>query len=97
MIMPTGAKTFAEAMRMGSETFQCAIANAKSKHGFLSALVGDSGGLAVDVVNMEDAFEMVSEAIKGSGYTKQIEMAIDASASSFYKLFFIWTISATSV
>ncbi|ESN97162.1 hypothetical protein HELRODRAFT_157575 [Helobdella robusta] len=85
MIMPTGARSFREAMRMGAETSQLLFNIAKSKLGLGTTFVGDSGGLAVDVDKVEDVIDLVGEAIKLSGYTKQVDIALDVSASSFYR------------
>ncbi|KRN43179.1 phosphopyruvate hydratase [Fructilactobacillus fructivorans] len=84
MIMPIGAKTFREAVRMGSETFH----NLKAilaERGYSTA-VGDEGGFAPDLKNNEEPFKILVEAIKRAGYKpgKDISIAFDCAASEFY-------------
>jgi len=84
MIVPHGAKNFAEAMKMATEVFH----NLKSllKKRGLSTAVGDEGGFAPTFNGTEDAIETILEAIKVAGYTpgKDISLALDAAASEFY-------------
>ncbi|WP_429970665.1 phosphopyruvate hydratase [Fructilactobacillus sp. Tb1] len=84
MIMPVGAPTFREAVRMGSETFHAlkAILNEKG----YSTAVGDEGGFAPDLKNNEEPFEILIEAIKRAGYKpgKDIAIAFDCASSEFY-------------
>ncbi len=85
MIMPIGARTFKEALRMGAEVFH-ALANVLKEKGFSTA-VGDEGGFAPDLKNDEQALEMVLAGIKRAGYRagKDVVLALDPAASSFYK------------
>ena len=85
LITPTGAQSFKEAMQMGSEVFHHLMVVAKSKHGSRAFFVGEGGGLSIDVNSSEEVFELVGEAIKNSGYTKRVEMGLNASATSMYK------------
>ncbi|ETY75138.1 phosphopyruvate hydratase [Lactiplantibacillus fabifermentans] len=84
MIMPVGASSIKEAVRMGSETFHNlkAILN---ERGFSTA-VGDEGGFAPDLKNNEEPFEILVEAIERAGYKpgKDIAIAFDCAASEFY-------------
>ncbi|AYF92855.1 phosphopyruvate hydratase [Apilactobacillus bombintestini] len=84
MIMPVGAKTVKEAVRMGSETFHNlkAILNEKG----YSTAVGDEGGFAPDLKNNEEPFEILVEAIQRAGYKpgKDVSIAFDCAASEFY-------------
>ena len=85
MIMPIGARTFKEALRMGAEVFH-ALANVLKEKGFSTA-VGDEGGFAPDLKDDEQAIEMVLAGIKRAGYRagKDVVLALDPAASSFYK------------
>ncbi|USS84972.1 phosphopyruvate hydratase [Fructilactobacillus ixorae] len=84
MIMPVGAPTLREAVRMGSETFHNlkAILNERG----YSTAVGDEGGFAPDLKNNEEPFEILVEAIERAGYKpgKDICIAFDCAASEFY-------------
>ena len=84
MIMPVGAKTMAEAIRMGSETFHALQALLKaSGH---STAVGDEGGLAPDFKSNAEPFEYLLKAIENAGYTagKDIAIAFDVASSEFF-------------
>jgi enolase len=85
MIVPAGAGTWSDALRMGSEVFQ-ALKSILKKRGF-STTVGDEGGYAPALGSNEAALEVVMEGIKAAGYKpgKDIFIAIDAAASEFYK------------
>jgi enolase len=84
MIMPIGAESFSEGLRMGTEIFHHLKAVLKSKK--LSTNVGDEGGFAPDLRNNEDAIKAVLEAIEKAGYKpgQDIYIAMDAAASEFY-------------
>jgi enolase len=84
MIMPVGAPTFSEALRMGTEIFHNLKAVLKaSGH---STNVGDEGGFAPNLNSNEEAIEYVLKAIEKAGYKpgKDIYIALDAAASEFY-------------
>ncbi len=85
MIMPVGADTFSEGLRMGVEVFH-SLEQVLSGQG-KSTAVGDEGGFAPDLDSNEEAVEMVLEAIQRAGYSvgEDIVLAIDAAASGFYK------------
>jgi enolase len=84
MIMPIGAPTFSEALRMGTEVFHNLKAVLK-KSGH-STNVGDEGGFAPNLKSNEEAIEYVLKAIEKAGYKpgKDIYIALDAAASEFY-------------
>ncbi|MFA7032800.1 MAG: phosphopyruvate hydratase, partial [Bacilli bacterium] len=84
MIMPVGAKSIHEAIRMGAETFQQLKKVLKEK-GQVTA-VGDEGGFAPNLANNEEPLEVLVEAIKRAGYVpgKDICLAMDVAASEFY-------------
>jgi len=85
MIMPVGAKNFAEALRTGAEVFHNLKNVLKSKN--LNTAVGDEGGFAPNLKSNEEALQVIIQAIEMAGYTPgdQVALALDAAASSFYK------------
>ncbi|MBX9853222.1 MAG: phosphopyruvate hydratase [Cytophagaceae bacterium] len=84
MIMPIGAKSFTEAMKMGSEVFHNLAKVLKSQK--MSTNVGDEGGFAPMIKSNEEALKIVIQAIEAAGYKPGEEMVIafDAAASEFY-------------
>ncbi|MCQ2560470.1 MAG: phosphopyruvate hydratase [Clostridia bacterium] len=84
MIMPVGAKSFSEALRMGAETFH-ALKSVLKENG-LSTAVGDEGGFAPDLKTNEQAIEFIITGIKKAGYKpgKDIYLGLDVAASEFY-------------
>src|SRR3989339_810107 len=84
MIMPVGAPNFAEALRMGSETFH-ALKSVLSKKGYNTA-VGDEGGFAPNLKSNEEAIDVILEAVNKAGYKikDEIAIALDPAASEFY-------------
>ncbi len=84
MIMPVGASSFSEALRMGAEVFHN-LKNVLKKSGH-STNVGDEGGFAPNLGSNEEAIEVVLEAVKQAGYKpgEDIVIALDAAASEFY-------------
>ena len=84
MIMPVGASSFSEALRMGAEIFHN-LKGVLKKAGH-STNVGDEGGFAPNLGSNEEAIEVVLEAVKQSGYKpgEDIVIALDAAASEFY-------------
>lgn len=85
MIVPIGAKTFKEALRMGSEVFHNLKSILKKKG--LNTAVGDEGGFAPDLGSNREALDVIMLAIKKAGYKagEDIFLALDPAASSFYK------------
>jgi enolase len=84
MLAPVGAKTFSEALRMGTETFHN-LKTVLKKRGYSTA-VGDEGGFAPSLKANEEALEVLMEAIAKAGYTpgEQIAIALDPASSEFY-------------
>ena len=84
MVLPTGAGTFAEGLRMGAEVFH-ALGSVLAKSG-RSTTVGDEGGFAPDLGSDVEAAEAVIEAIEAAGYRpgEDLVMAVDAAASELY-------------
>jgi enolase len=85
MIMPTGASSFSEALRWGTEIFHHLKAVLK-KQGF-STNVGDEGGFAPNIKSNEDAIKIVLQAIETAGYRpgEDVFIAMDAAVSEFYE------------
>ena len=87
MIMPIGAKTFKEAIRMGAEVFH-ALKSVLSGMG-LNTAVGDEGGFAPNLESNEAAIQVILEAIEKAGYKAgrdaDIAIAMDVASSEFYK------------
>ena len=84
MIMPIGFSNFSDALRAGTEVFHN-LKQILSDKGY-SVAVGDEGGFAPDVNNLDDALANISDAIEKSGYKlgEQIYIAIDAAASELF-------------
>jgi len=85
MIVPLGARTFTDALRMGAETFHTLKA-ILAADGHMTA-VGDEGGFAPNLKSHDEAFKYIVKAIEEAGYRPgaEISLAIDAAASEFYK------------
>ncbi|MBK34665.1 MAG: phosphopyruvate hydratase [Gemmatimonadetes bacterium] len=84
MVMPVGAKTFAEALQAGAEIFH-ALRDVLKKAGY-STGVGDEGGFAPSLGSNEEALEVIAQAIKNTRYTLggDILLALDPATSEFY-------------
>jgi enolase len=85
MILPTGASSFTEAMRMGSEVYHTLKSVIKGKYGQDATNVGDEGGFAPDIQDNKEGLELLKVAIEKAGYTGKIDIAMDVAASEFYK------------
>ena len=85
MIVPVGAKSITQAVRMGAETFHSLKKTLKAKG--LNTAVGDEGGFAPDFESHEEAIKFIIKAIKSAGYKpgSDIGLALDCAASEFYK------------
>ena len=84
MIMPVGAKSFSDALRMGTEVFHHLKSVLKKKK--YNTAVGDEGGFAPDLKSNAEAVEILIQAVKNSGYKigKDILLALDVAASELY-------------
>jgi enolase len=85
MIVPLGADTFAEALRMGAETFH-SLKTILAKDGHATS-VGDEGGFAPNLKSHEEALQYIVRAIEAAGYKPgpEISLALDPAASEFFK------------
>ncbi len=84
MVMPAGASSFAEALRMGAEIFHSLKGVLKKKG--LNTSVGDEGGFAPDLKSNEEALQVIMQAIEGAGYKagEDVFIALDPASSEFY-------------
>lgn len=84
MVMPVGAESFKEGLRMGTEIFHSLKAVLKGKG--MNTAVGDEGGFAPNLSSNEEAIEVIVEAIKKAGYEpgKDVKIALDVAASGMY-------------
>lgn len=85
MVMPVGADTFSDALRMGTEIFHSLRSVLKKQN--YNTSVGDEGGFAPSLKSNEEAFDVIMDAIVLAGYTpgEEIVLAIDVAASEMYK------------
>jgi enolase len=84
MVMPTGAETFSDALRWGTEVFHT-LKGVLKKKGYNTA-VGDEGGFAPSLKSNDEALDLIMEAIQLAGYTpgEDISIALDPASSEFY-------------
>lgn len=85
MVMPVGATSFAEALRMGAEVYHSLKSVLKGRG--LSTAIGDEGGFAPNLASNEQALEVIIEAIEKAGYKpgEQIALALDVASSEMFK------------
>jgi enolase len=83
MLVPAGASSFAEALRIGSETFH-ALGALLHERGF-STGVGDEGGFAPDLGSSEEAIEVLLEAAERAGHRERIAVALDPAATELFR------------
>ncbi|MCT2536049.1 phosphopyruvate hydratase [Aquibacillus koreensis] len=85
MIMPVGAPTFREALRMGAEIFHSLKKVLSGKD--LNTAVGDEGGFAPNLKSNEEALSTIIEAIEAAGYKpgEEVQLAMDVASSEFYE------------
>ncbi|XP_066994474.1 enolase-like [Anabrus simplex] len=85
MILPTGARTFTEAMKIGTEVYHQLKKVIKDQFGLDATAVGDEGGFAPNISDPKDALKLITDAIEKAGYTGRVEIGMDVAASEFYK------------
>lgn len=87
MILPIGAESFGEALKMGSEIYQHLKKIVKKNYGQGAVNVGDEGGFAPDnIVDPKECVDLISEAVEVAGYTGKISLGMDCAASEFHTL-----------
>ena len=84
MIMPTGAESFAHALRMGAETYAALKNVIKKRYGLDATAVGDEGGFAPNVRNAREGMELLMAAIEQAGFEGKMRLAMDVAASEFF-------------
>ncbi len=85
MLLPTGAKSFAEALQIGSEVYHDLKKVIEERHGKAATNVGDEGGFAPPMHCFEEPFDEIMDAVQELGYYKKIKLGIDAAATTFFK------------
>ncbi|KAL0355184.1 UNVERIFIED_CONTAM: Enolase 1, chloroplastic [Sesamum radiatum] len=83
MILPVGASSFSEALRMGSEVYHILKGIIKAKYGQDACNVGDEGGFAPNVQDNREGLVLLMDAIEKAGYTDKIKIGMDVAASEF--------------
>jgi len=83
MVVPVGAGTFAEALRMGAETFHALKALLHGRG--LATAVGDEGGFAPDLAAADEAIEAILEAAESAGHRDAVAIALDPASTEFYR------------
>uniref|UniRef100_A0A4W4F641 phosphopyruvate hydratase n=1 Tax=Electrophorus electricus TaxID=8005 RepID=A0A4W4F641_ELEEL len=85
MILPVGANSFKEAMRIGAEVYHNLKNVIKEKYGKDATNVGDEGGFAPNILENKEALELLKNAISKAGYTDEVVIGMDVAASEFYR------------
>lgn len=85
MLLPTGASTFREAMKIGSEIYHTLKGVIKAKYGMDACNVGDEGGFAPNIQDNMEGLELLKVAIEKAGYTGKVQIGMDVAASEFYE------------
>ncbi|KAI4880073.1 hypothetical protein NFI96_013381 [Prochilodus magdalenae] len=85
MILPVGAATFREAMRIGAEVYHNLKGVIKAKYGKDATNVGDEGGFAPNILENNEALELLKSAIEKAGYSDKIIIGMDVAASEFFR------------
>eukprot|EP01113_Clastostelium_recurvatum_P005830 TRINITY_DN1261_c0_g1_i1.p1 TRINITY_DN1261_c0_g1~~TRINITY_DN1261_c0_g1_i1.p1 ORF type:complete len:439 (-),score=169.03 TRINITY_DN1261_c0_g1_i1:69-1385(-) len=85
MILPVGAESFAEAMRMGAEVYHALKSVISGRYGQDSINVGDEGGFAPPILSNKEGLELCRLAIEKAGYTGRVVLGMDVAASEFFR------------
>jgi enolase len=85
MLMPTGAKSFSEGIRMISECYNHLAILLKKKYGAGGVLIGDEGGFApAQIIEVEDRLDIMLKAVANAGYEDMVHIALDPASSEFF-------------
>jgi enolase len=84
MILPVGALSFKEGLRYGAEVYHTLKKTINDKYGQNACNVGDEGGFAPDVVDTEEALQVLTQALEKSGHKDKFIIGMDCAASEFY-------------
>jgi len=85
MLIPKGAKSFSEAMQIGSEVYQILKEKLSKEFGRQAINVGDEGGFVPQLNCVEEPFDYIIDSVNELGYWKKIGLGIDAAATTFYR------------
>jgi len=85
MIFPTGATSFKEAMKIGTEVYHNLKKVINTRFGLDATAVGDEGGFAPNILNNKEGLALIRDAIDMSGYAGKIDIGMDVAASEFHK------------
>lgn len=87
MIIPAGAKSFSDCLRMSSEVYMSLKGILKQRYGTSAINIGDEGGFAPPVDTVDEALTTITDAVSDAGYVpgKDVFLAMDAASSEFYK------------
>ncbi|XP_026518115.2 beta-enolase, partial [Terrapene carolina triunguis] len=85
MILPVGAASFKEAMRIGAEVYHNLKAVIKAKYGKDATNVGDEGGFAPNILENNEALELLKSAVEKAGYPDKVVIGMDVAASEFFR------------
>ena len=85
MLLPVGAKTFAEALQIGSEVYHEIKRILIKKYGKTAINVGDEGGFAPPLTCVDEPLDLLADAVQSLGYWKKVGFGIDAAASTFHR------------
>ncbi len=85
MLMPTGAKSFTEGIRMISETYHHLAKLLKGRFGACGVLIGDEGGFApAQIVDINERLDLMLQAVENAGYSGKMKFALDPASSEFF-------------
>ncbi|XP_067883483.1 gamma-enolase isoform X2 [Heterodontus francisci] len=85
MILPVGAESFRDALRIGAEVYHTLKGVIKAKYGQDATNVGDEGGFAPNILENSEALDLLNSAVAKAGYTDKVVVGMDVAASEFYK------------
>lgn len=83
--MPTGARSFREALQIGAEVYHSLKGVIKKKYGLDATNVGDEGGFAPSIQENREGLNLLIEAIEKAGHTGKVSLAMDVAASEFFE------------
>ncbi|CAL8258145.1 unnamed protein product [Boreogadus saida] len=84
MVLPVGAESFRDALRVGAELYQTLRGVIKEKYGQDATNVGDEGGFAPNILENSEALELLKTAIEKAGFTDKVVIGMDVAASEFF-------------
>ncbi len=85
MVMPTGAESFSEGLRMGAETYHHLKKLIKAKFGGTSTQIGDEGGFVPPLKSVQERLDLITKAIDNAGHSGKLVFALDSASSEFFK------------